>query len=205
MKRIKILLIFLLCITGCQQSKTVIFFGSYSDAIRECFSSNGDNQYISAFTSPSMVSNEMYKMAQTHPLVIYNQTKYSFEKQIRKAHKILISIGFNDFKPSIEIKDNNRFFEVDEELFQKEKELLIYNVYHTLEELRLLNMKADIYLFGIYAFYLFEKPEQLLFTSLLNDISTSLKDICHEHKVNFISTESFQNESDVINEIKRLV
>lgn len=185
--------------------KTIVFFGSYSDTIREYFSSDNKNQYISAFISPGMVSNEMYKIAQTHPLVIYNQTKYSFEKQIRKAHKILISIGFNDFKPSIEIQDNNLFFEVDKELFQKEKELLIYNVYHTLEELRLLNMQADIFLFGVYAFYYFEKPEQLLFTSLLNDISTSLKGICYEHKVNFISSERFQNENDVLNEIKRLV
>ncbi len=205
MKRIKILIFFLFCLTGCHQSNNIVFFGSYSDFIMESFSSDANNQYISAFTSPNMVSNEMYKMAQTHPLVISSQTKYSFEKQIRKASKIFISIGFNDFNPAIEIYDNALFFDIDEELFQKEKELLIYNVYHTLDELRLLNMKADIYLFGVYAFYNFNKPEQLLFTSLLNDISTSLKDICYEHKVNFISTESFQNENDVINEIKRLV
>lgn len=205
-KWLKISLLFpLLWCGSCKKEKPLLFIGNFVKEEIELYQQATKERVESAFISSKMTSNELYKVADTHSYSIVDGKKYSFEKLTRNANQIFLRIGYQDFLPYLQIQEKNNLFSYDENLVEKQKELLVYNVYHALEEIRFLNAKADFYLLGITAFYAFEEPEQKLFSSFLYDINQALKSSIYDLNVRFLSFDGFQEEKEVRQEILRWI
>ncbi len=196
-KKLWLWLVFSFCLMACHNERPVLLLGCFSHQMLEELKTQSNKDYLTAFTSQTMISNELYKIVETKSIAIVDQKKYSFDKQIRKTRDIVISMGISDFWPYLTIDASKNCFSYDEEQCEKQKELLVYNVHHTLEEIRFVNAKANIYILGAYAFYDFEEPEQKLLSSFLSEISYCLELASRDHNTKFISVQAFKNEGEI--------
>ncbi len=190
--------------TSCGHQEKMVLLGSWSHESVEMIEAEQSN-LLTAFTSPNMVSNELYKIAETRSIALENGKKYSFEKQIRSADSIVIAIGYYDFVPYLQIDPKQCLFEEDEEQIERQFSLLAYNVYHTLEEIRSLNAKANIYLLNSYISIAFEEPEQKLFRTFLQKVEQCLLGAMKDHLVQFIPTYLTNQEEEYVKAFLRYV
>ncbi len=196
-RRWLLLVVLSLCMISCHNERPVVLLGCFSKTMINELQEESNKPILTAFTSNTMISNELYKIADTKSIAVVNQKKYSFDKQIRKTKDIVISMGISDFLPYLTIDAEHNCFEYDVEQCEKQKELLVYNIHHTLEEIRSINAKANIYVLGAYAFYDFEEPEQKLLTSFLLEISYCLELASKDHNTKFVSVHTLQNEKEI--------
>lgn len=205
MKKRNLFLGFLISLcSSCGQQKKMVLLGSWTHESIQMIETERDN-LLTAFTSPNMISNELYKIAETRSIALENGKKYSFEKQIRSADSIVISIGYYDFVPYLQIDPKQCLFEEDEEQIERQFSLLTYNVYHTLEEIRSLNAKANLYLLNSFISIAFEEPEQKLFRTFLQKVERCLLGAMKDHLVQFIPTCLCEQEEEYVKTCLRYV
>lgn len=190
--------------SSCGQQKKTVLLGSWTHESIQIIETEKDN-LLTAFTSQNMISNELYKIAETRSIALEDGKKYSFEKQIRSADSIVIAIGYYDFVPYLQIDPEKCLFEEDEEQIERQFSLLAYNVYHTLEEIRSLNAKANLYLLNSFISIAFEEPEQKLFRSFLQKVERCLLDAVKDHLVQFIPTYLCEQEDEYVKTFLRYV
>lgn len=195
----------LLSLISCKKEKNIFLFGDFQEEWIAAFKEETTQPVQSAFTSYSMTSNEMYKIADTRSFAIQDGKKYMFEKQIQNSQSIILSIGFQDVLPYIKIEPKQNNFSYDETLIEKQKELLIYNVFHTIDELRTIRSSIPIYLLGIWKNYPFEEPEEKLFQSFINELNNTLLESIEEQNVFYISLKNVHSIGESIQEVKRYV
>lgn len=190
--------------SSCGHQEKMVLLGSWNQNCIRLLEEQ-DHTILSAFTSKNMISNELYKIAETRSIALENGKKYAFEKQIRGADSIAIAIGYYDFVPYLQIDLTQCLFEIDEEQVERQFSLLAYNVYHTLEEIRTLNAKANIYVLNTYISIAFEAPEQKLFRTFMQKIEQCLLESTKDHLVQFIPTYLTQQEEEYIDAFLRYV
>jgi len=195
----------LIGLTSCKKEKHVFLFGNFEKDWISTFQQETSLSTQAVFTSLSMTSNEMYKIADTRSFAIQDGKKYMFEKQVQNSKMMILSIGFPDVEPFIKIDVKNHDFSYDTTLIEKQKELLIYNVFHTIDELRSIRSAVPIYLLGIWKNYNFEEPEEKLFNSFLNEINLALQESIIEQNVFYIPLNQIKTNQEAIQEVKRYI
>lgn len=197
MKKMVLLFMTLFCsfLFSCNNKQYYMALGSFSKDLITNIDEKLNIQGNDYFVNENMQSGELFKIADSNASYFANGKQYPFFSIAEKAKLFIINIGLDDFLPSMEIDPSNNILNYDMNLVKKQLEVYDYHLVHILDEIREINNKAPIYVLSTYNNYLFEKPEQMLFNSLVNMINTAIKDSLNSYKdTHFISLQIIEEK-----------
>lgn len=179
---------------SCQGKQYTLLLGDFSNNFISEMKENFNGDVNNYFARKDMQSGELFKIVDSNASYYDNKTQYPFFGVTEKAKNIVINFGLSDFVPSMKIDESKKILEYDKDLFDHQLEIFQYHAYHIVEDVKEINSKANIFLLSAYSKYTFEKPEQLLFNSLVKEVNTELVKIASEHKVTYISLVDINDE-----------
>ena len=199
MKKILLVVLFLLSISSCVKNEKILFMGDFSSFTISYIS---DQKIIDpSFTYEKMNSNDLYKIVNKDASYVQGDSVYKVSSKVKTSSIVVLSIGIYDFIPCLNISIENNLFEVDNEQVEKKKEIFEYNLEHILEEIHLINSKIKIFLISPISFFDFEIPEQKLFSSFLFDLYLTTINIDEFEYVEIIETFDLVDEKDLCDRI----
>ncbi len=181
MKKIISVVIISILLNSCNINNTITLIGDFSSELINYINKNIN----SVFTFEGMTSNELLKFIEKDAT---SDKGSKISQTIKKSKKVIISIGFYDYLPYLNINPKENIFEVDQELCLRQTEVWQYNIVHIIDELHSMNSKIQIFIISPFAFYNFDTPEQKLFDSFLFSLYGILIDIDLYDFVEIIST-----------------
>lgn len=182
-------------LNSCGTKKYYMALGSFTDSLITNISESIKLTGNSYFVNEKMQSGELFKITDSNASFYQDGKQYPFFTIAEKASMFIINIGIHDFLPSIEIDVENNVLNYDEDLIEKQLEIYDYHFQHIIEEIRLINGKAPIYVLSAYNEYTFEKPEKMLFDTIINKINNTMQvELEGVNNVKFVSTVKIQDE-----------
>lgn len=195
----------MISLNSCSKNTYFVALGDFSDELTLKISNGLNRKCISYFARPKMQSGEAFKIVDSNASYFLDGKQYPFFSVAEKADFFFINIGMQDFLPSMTIDVSKNILEYDQDLIAKQLEIFQYHIYHTIEGINDINSKAEIVLFSAYNDYLFEKPEQILFNSIVKQVNDELVEMIELPNVKYLSLtgineEIYQNNAVNVND-----
>lgn len=191
MKKTAILTAFLILnaslLSSCNEEKYYVPLGNFSKDLTNKISLRINMNAKDYFASEKMQSGELFKIIDSNASYYSEGKQHPFFTVAEKAQLFLLNMGLQDFLPSMHIDVEKNLLEYDEDLIDKQLEVLQYHLYHTVSEIIEINSKAKIIIMSQYNAYTFEKPEQLLFNTIINKINNGLLELQEFKQVSYLS------------------
>ncbi|MCH5171424.1 MAG: hypothetical protein J1F31_01125 [Erysipelotrichales bacterium] len=181
-------------LSSCNHNSYLVTLGNFSDELVLKISEGLNRKCISYFARPKMQSGEVFKIVDSNASYYLDGKQYPFFSIAEKADFFIINVGMQDFLPSMTIDVNNNILDYDYDLIEKQLEIFQYHIYHTIEVINDINSKAEIVLLSAYNDYLFEKPEQILFNSIVKQVNNELMEMTELKNVKYLSLVGFNEE-----------
>ena len=181
-------------LNSCNKNTYFVPLGDFSDELILKITNGLNRKSVNYFARPKMQSGELFKIVDSNASYFSEGKQYPFFSIAEKADFFIINVGLQDFLPSMTIDVTKNILEYDQKLIEKQLEVYQYHIYHTLEGIADINSKAEIVLFSAYNDYLFEKPEQTLFNSIVKQINNELIEMTELKNVKYLSLVDINEE-----------
>lgn len=201
--------------SACAKEEYFVPLGDFSKDLTNKVSLRINMPAKDFFISEKMQSGELFKMIDSNASYYSQGKQYPFFAVAEKAKFFLINMGLQDFLPSMKIDVEKNVLEYDNTLIDKQLEVFQYHLYHTVNEIIEINSKAKIIVLSQYNSYTFEKPEQLLFNTIINKINNELLELTEFKQVSYLSLDKINDlvyensvenvEEFIVESIKRYV
>lgn len=196
-----LLIVFCLLLNSCSNKNNVSIFGDLSSSLVVSI----DYKYINyCFSYDRMTSNDLYKIVNKNAKSNDGKKEYILSEVVKKSQKIIISVGLYDFFPLINFENFGESYKENDTQIERQKEILIYNLTHTLEEIHLINKKVKIYLLSPY-FFSINNNEVTLISSFFYNLYLYLNKNINYKDVSIIPLYEASDEQQIKEEIMRVI
>lgn len=181
-------------LTSCDKNTYFVPLGDFSDELVLKITNSLNRKSVGYFAHSKMQSGELFKIVDSNASYYLDGKQHPFFSVAEKADLFIINVGIQDFLPSMTIDVSKNILDYDNDLLEKQLEVYQYHIYHTIEGISDINSKAEIVLLSAYNDYLFEKPEQILFNSVVRQINNELIEMTELKNVKYISLVGINEE-----------